>query len=365
MQQAARWDRAAADRQQLVPPGLRHRRQPRRGALHRLAAAASKGFPLDYCSLVCNELRLREPVNYLRANWIRPEDLHLYEAMGYHNFKIVERNTPTQILLDRVKAYSERRYDGNLLDLVQNYAYPEEKFGDEAKDAYSYRRMLKYFVKPRAVNLIKFRKVMRLRPRGAACSTPGAGPTRCRSTTARWTASSTASRRRAARTLDCEACRYCHEWAERVVKIDPRWAARMSGTYDDLLGEIDRGRLLGSLHQDAGPGGAAAGELRGRRWSSSAATDPGALADPVRDAVRRGVENLAAAAGSRRRLARRLRRPDVPAADVRRRAPHRPTHDPRRDPRGQMVAYFEACSAATAAWACTPRPAALHVHHRR
>ena len=63
-------------------------------------------------------------MNYLRANWIRPEDLHLYEELGYHNFKIVERNTPTQILLERVKAYAERRYDGNLLDLVQNYAYP-------------------------------------------------------------------------------------------------------------------------------------------------------------------------------------------------------------------------------------------------
>jgi len=54
-----------------------------------------------------------------------PEDLHYYEKLGYETFKIVERNTPTQILLERVKAYSERRYDGNLLDLVQNYAYPK------------------------------------------------------------------------------------------------------------------------------------------------------------------------------------------------------------------------------------------------
>ena len=90
----------------------------------------SRGFPLDYCSIVCNELRLRQPVNYLRANWIRPEDLKHYEALGYHNFKIVERNTPTQVLLERVKAYAEQRYDGNLLDLVQNYAYPYEKLGD-------------------------------------------------------------------------------------------------------------------------------------------------------------------------------------------------------------------------------------------
>ena len=35
--------------------------------------------------------------NFLRANWIRPEDLHLYEEIGYENFKIVERNTPVPV----------------------------------------------------------------------------------------------------------------------------------------------------------------------------------------------------------------------------------------------------------------------------
>ena len=44
--------------------------------------------------LFCLDYRLREPVNYVRANWIRPEDLHHYESLGFHNFKIVERNTP-------------------------------------------------------------------------------------------------------------------------------------------------------------------------------------------------------------------------------------------------------------------------------
>jgi collagenase-like PrtC family protease len=209
-------------------------------ALSTASRSGGKGFPLDYCSLVCNELRLREPVNYLRANWIRPEDLHLYEEMGYHNFKIVERNTPTQILLDRVKAYSERRYDGNLLDLVQNYAYAEEKFGQRAKDAYSYRRLLKYFVKPRAVNLIKFIKVMQFgREAGVLYPRRGPNPVQIDNRALdgffdRFSAQGCAA-------LDCEACRYCHEWTERVVKIDPQWAARMNGTYDDLLGEIDSG----------------------------------------------------------------------------------------------------------------------------
>jgi len=78
----------------------------------------SRGFPLDFCSLYCNYIRLTDPVNYIRANWIRPEDIKIYEDMGYENFKIVERNTPTAVLLERVKAYHDRRYDGNLMDII-------------------------------------------------------------------------------------------------------------------------------------------------------------------------------------------------------------------------------------------------------
>ena len=35
------------------------------------------GFFIDWCLLRCTEMKLRDPVNYLRSEWIRPEDLHL------------------------------------------------------------------------------------------------------------------------------------------------------------------------------------------------------------------------------------------------------------------------------------------------
>jgi len=205
----------------------------------------SRGFPLDYCSLVCNELRLREPVNYVRANWIRPEDLHLYEAMGYHNFKIVERNTPTQVLLERVHAYANRRHDGNLLDLVQNYSYPEEKMGQKGKEAYSYRRLVKYFVKPQAVNLLKFRKVMEF-GREASVLYPRRGPNPVHIDNRALDGFIDRFTERGCMDLDCEECRYCHEWAARAVHIDPAWKARMRPIYDDLIGEIDGGTLWDS-----------------------------------------------------------------------------------------------------------------------
>jgi len=59
-----------------------------------------------------------------------PEDLSLYEEMGYDRFKVVERDLPTPVMVSRVRAYAERRYDGNLLDLVQPYAFQGTDGGD-------------------------------------------------------------------------------------------------------------------------------------------------------------------------------------------------------------------------------------------
>ncbi len=209
-------------------------------ALSAASQSNNKGFPLDYCSIVCNDIRLKDPVNYLRANWIRPEDLHLYEEIGYHNFKIVERNTPTQILLERVKAYSQERYDGNLLDLVQNYAYPEEKFGAHAKDAYSMRRLVKYFVKPSAVNMLKFTKVIDF-GKTASVLYPLRGKNPVQIDNRALDGFIDHFKKHSCQELTCEECRYCHKWAERVVRVDPAWRGRMGEIYDDLLDEIDSG----------------------------------------------------------------------------------------------------------------------------
>lgn len=78
---------------------------------------------IDYCILYCQEKELRDASLYLKSCWIRPEDVHYYEEIGVEHFKLTERNIPTIELLKRVKAYSERHYDGNLLDLVQGHGF--------------------------------------------------------------------------------------------------------------------------------------------------------------------------------------------------------------------------------------------------
>ena len=54
------------------------------------------------------------------SNWIRPEDLHLYEGIA-DGVKLATRVSPTPIAI--LEAYLRRRYNGNVLELLEpNYA---------------------------------------------------------------------------------------------------------------------------------------------------------------------------------------------------------------------------------------------------
>ncbi len=68
--------------------------------------------------LYCFGKRLESIDEIMKIRWIRPEDVSVYEEIGIDMLKILERNNKTDILAERVKAYCERSYDGNLLDLL-------------------------------------------------------------------------------------------------------------------------------------------------------------------------------------------------------------------------------------------------------
>lgn len=67
----------------------------------------------------CQEYQLNNLHEYIKSPWIRPEDIICYENIGIEHFKITERDFSTDELVRRVKAYCERKYSGNLLDLIQ------------------------------------------------------------------------------------------------------------------------------------------------------------------------------------------------------------------------------------------------------
>jgi collagenase-like PrtC family protease len=110
-----------------------------------MSRGGRRGFCLDYCILHCSSSRLKDPSLYMRATWIRPEDLHYYEEIGYGSFKIVERSCPADLLVKRVAAYAARSFDGNLLEI----AGPVAQIKREQKTPLSQRmRMIAVMFKP-------------------------------------------------------------------------------------------------------------------------------------------------------------------------------------------------------------------------
>ena len=99
---------------------------------------------LQYPGYLCLYRKLTDPVELLKSPWIRPEDVSAYEDIGYDHFKITERFKRTPLLLEHVRAYENRRYDGNVLDL---FTLPR-------KGAFTPVH-LEYFIKPEHVNIMK------------------------------------------------------------------------------------------------------------------------------------------------------------------------------------------------------------------
>ncbi|MBL7197043.1 MAG: U32 family peptidase [Candidatus Omnitrophica bacterium] len=76
-----------------------------------------KGYMFDYYLIMCRYRRLKEPINFIRSDWIRPEDIAFYEKLGIDSIKLVDRRLPTAMILKIIIAYLNRSYQGNLVDL--------------------------------------------------------------------------------------------------------------------------------------------------------------------------------------------------------------------------------------------------------
>lgn len=110
---------------------------------------------IDYCFLRCSQKRLEDPSIFIKSAWIRPEDLYIYEEMGYTTFKLIERGMPSDELLKRVKAYTQRRFDGNLAELILPYG-----FKNPLKRSPFW--MLRYFLKPFQISPIRLIPLLKL-----------------------------------------------------------------------------------------------------------------------------------------------------------------------------------------------------------
>jgi collagenase-like PrtC family protease len=186
-----------------------------------------KGFYIDYCMLFCAHLRLADLSRIIQSCWIRPEDISFYESIGINTFKITGRILSSDKILKITKAYSERHYKGNLLDILSPFV------GQSQFNFRKFKLGLKYMLRPLTMNvfyLIKFKKIMNknfIEIDNQALSNFLEG-----------------LKERNCNLLDCNDCRYCFDIAAKVIKVDMRELEEAKASYKNLLDSIESGRMF-------------------------------------------------------------------------------------------------------------------------
>ncbi len=181
---------------------------------------------IDYCFLRCSRLRLTDPSQFIKTAWIRPEDLSVYEAMGYTTFKLLERGIPSAELLRRVKAYSERRFSGNLAELLLSYGFKEPI----RKESFW---TLRHFWKPGQASTQRLKALLDLaRLQGMLSPLPEC-PIRIDS---RQIPDNFLEgfRYRDCAFMDCQVCGYCERIAEQAVSISPEYRTEVLRKYSEI-----------------------------------------------------------------------------------------------------------------------------------
>jgi hypothetical protein len=185
---------------------------------------------------------LIDPSNYLRSEFIRPEDLDLYTKIGFTSFKILERGAPTSVMAKRIRAYSERNFEGNLLELIQPYGYKNSEDGNRI-DSKRVWRYLKYFFRPGMIKTSGLLKLKKLAEKRGLLSAMQWDPVYIDNKQLNGFLSGMKDIE--CRTTDCSACGYCKAWAEKAVRVDYNFQSEMLKLYSEAFGEMYSGKLWG------------------------------------------------------------------------------------------------------------------------
>jgi collagenase-like PrtC family protease len=73
-----------------------------------------------YYNYVCNRYRLDKPAEILKAGFIRPEDIEIYQSRGFSNFVLELNSSNTDDMVRILRAYASRRYEGNLFEIMSS-----------------------------------------------------------------------------------------------------------------------------------------------------------------------------------------------------------------------------------------------------
>lgn len=197
----------------------------------------SRRLFIDYCFLRCTRHRLEDPSLFVKAAWIRPEDIAAYEALGIGTFKLLERNIPSGELLKRVKAYSRRSFQGNLAEILLPYGFKETPRRGISWAA-------SHFLRPLQLNPFRIRELHRLARRQGMLFPLGQSPVQIDA--ARIPADFIEGfRRRDCAVLECNRCRYCEEIAQRAVVVDEDFRRGAIAQFERIETAMSNGSLWG------------------------------------------------------------------------------------------------------------------------
>jgi len=183
------------------------------------------GFGIDWCLINCRCKILTHPEEFIKANWIRPEDATYYESIGINSLKVVDRSRDTKNIAFILKAYIDREFEGNLTDLLFSInKLPRKKL---------YWKALKFFFHPLYINIFKLRKFRGLfsniglyvdnRKLDGFLDYFFEG--KCKND-------------------DCEGCNYCSSVAEKAVHLDNAYKEKIEKTFKEITESLSNGYMF-------------------------------------------------------------------------------------------------------------------------
>lgn len=168
------------------------------------------GFYMDYCVLHCSLSSFSDISQFIKARWIRPEDISIYQELGIDFFKVGGRAMSTEWIINATEAYASLGYPGNLYDILNNFS-PKTR----STDSNLSRTQTNTIASPPRVHIdnqalkgfIDFFKKQD-----------------CVS--------------------ECSHCRYCQEIADKVVRLDHAEADKYTSALTKLLDDLSSSNMF-------------------------------------------------------------------------------------------------------------------------
>ncbi|MEK6779538.1 MAG: hypothetical protein AABY80_07685, partial [Candidatus Deferrimicrobiota bacterium] len=160
---------------------------------------------------------------------------------GFFIFKIAERDIPTPLMAARVKAYAERRYEGNLLDLVQPYGFKGVKESDRTNGR-RFAWLLRFFFRPMLANPVRMLLLKRLADL-LSMTRPVEGDPLVYIDNRALDGFMERFRERGCREDDCGECRWCHEFAGKSIRMDEGKRTRALAACDEIFRALHDGSM--------------------------------------------------------------------------------------------------------------------------